>query len=133
MLSILQNILTAVVDGSSHLRTLQFLGSEDLRELDHVLLSQALIRLEECTFCETSSNPLTTIQLVSLFTAINQTNDLKLRVLNLPNEDYSDVSPEVLASALVKLEETDILSVPLQPEHVRSLFLLNCSPRLWSE
>ena len=122
MLAILESLFAAVVEGSSHLKSIEIISSQDLRTLDHELLSQALIRLEECTFCETTCSPLSTDQLVSLFKAIDQTSDLKLRVLNLPNEDYSQVPPEVLAAAVVKLEETDILSVPLPPEHVRSLF-----------
>ena len=52
-------------------------------------------------------------ELVTLFKAIDETNNLKLKALNLPNEDFSEVPPEVLAAALVKLEETDILTAPL--------------------
>ena len=125
MLAVLENLFTAVVDGSSSLKTLQVMhcSSVNLRAMDPVLLSQALIRLEECSFWEYSPDlSLSTAQLVSLFTAIDQTDDLKLRVLNLPHTDFSEVPPAVLAAALVKLEETDILSAPLRPEHVRSLF-----------
>ena len=65
---------------------------------------------------------MSTVQLVSAFTAIDQTNNLKLKTLNLPNKDYSQVPPEVLAAALVKLEESNILECPLSPVQVSSLF-----------
>ena len=121
-LTIVEHLFAAVVDGSSHLKSLEIVYLKDLSDLDPELLSQALIRLEECKFWGDTCSPLSTVQLVTLFKAIDETNNLKLRALNLPNEDFSEVPPEVLAAALVKLEETDILTAPLKPEHVRSLF-----------
>ena len=47
ILAILENLFAAVLNGSSHLKSLKFKCSEDLRALDPVLLSQSLIRLEE--------------------------------------------------------------------------------------
>ena len=122
ILAILENLFAAVLNGSSHLKSLKFKCSEDLRALDPVLLSQALIRLEECSFWEYSFHSLSTLQHVALFTAIDQTEDLELRVLNLPNEDISEVPPDVLGAGLVKLEETDILSTDLTHEQIRVLF-----------
>ena len=113
MLAILGNLFAAVVDGSSHLKSLKLMCSEDLWALDPELLSQALIRLEEFNFCSYSTfNPFSTTQLVSLLTAIDQTNDLKLKVLKIPNEnnDFSGVPTEVRVAAIVKLKETNIPS-----------------------
>ena len=42
--------------------------------------------------------------------------------MNLPNQDYSQVPSEVLAAALVKLEECNILELPLSLVQVSSLF-----------
>jgi len=48
----------------------------------------------------------------SVFTAIQESEDMKLKILILGKipweKDYSKVPPKILASALVKLEETDI-------------------------
>ena len=52
-LKIMENILTAVLDGRSHLKKLDVRAqsdSERLSSLDTALLSQALVRLEECSF-----------------------------------------------------------------------------------
>ena len=109
-LKILENILTAVIDGHSQLKKLAVTGKGSIMSLDPELLSQALVRLEECNFisCRAICN-LSRAQLVSVFTEIEQTNNLKLKSLNLPNRDYSEVPPDVLVAALIKLEHTNIL------------------------
>ena len=87
ILNILENILTAVLEGHSQLKKLEVRRSQreseivDLSSLDPALLSQALVRLEECRFNHCS--PLSTAQLVSIFTEIEQTNNLKLKSLYL--------------------------------------------------
>ena len=141
ILAILRNLFAAVVEGRSQLKSLTVMYSEDW-EMDAAwydgchedvdmtpvgpeLLSQALIRLEEFILCHCVSIDMSTAQLVALFTAIDQTEDLKLKTLYISNEDFSEVPPEVFAAALVRLGETDILRAPphlLPPEHVRSLF-----------
>ena len=130
--NILENLLSAVLESRCHLLRLEVVrgkGSNllvDLTSLDQELLSRTLVRLEEISFTDSICSPLSSEQLVSVFTAIEQTNKLKLRKLNFPNKDYSEVQPGVLASVLVKLEETNILEIPrvcqLSPEQVRSLF-----------
>ena len=127
ILNILRSLFTKLVLGASELRRLQVVagGAEselvDLPSLDPVLVSQALIRLEECSFRPlTVLRPMTTLQLVSVFTAIDQTDNLKLKTLNLSNRDYDEVPPDVLTAALVKLEETNILELPLSPAQVSS-------------
>ena len=128
ILNIIKDLFTNLVLGELELKRLHIAegdGSElvDLPSLDPVLVSQALVRLEECSFRpSTVFRPMSTVQLVSLFTAIDQTNSLKLKTLNLPNQDYSQVPPEVLAAALVRLEDTNILVSPLSPLQVSSLF-----------
>ena len=126
ILNILEDLLTAVQDGRSQLKNLHVTGAGkdlvDLNSLDPVLLPKALVRLEECSFGKNICRPLSTAQLVSVFTAIEQTNNLKLKSLNFPNGDYSGVPGEVLAAALVKLEQTNILQTELSPDQVCSLF-----------
>ena len=110
---IMENILTAVLDGRSNLKKLDVRAqseSERLLSLDTALLSQALVRLEECTF----SRPMSTAELVGVFTEIEQTKNLKLKSLNFPLLALLDVPQEVLVAALVKLEKTDILHPSIQ-------------------
>ena len=119
ILSILNHLFSRLVRGESELQRLAVAGDEgsellNLPALDSVLVSQALVRLEECSFRRLTVSspvfrPMTTVQLVSVFTEIDQTDNLKLKTLNLSNRNYSEVPPEVLSSALVKLEETNIV------------------------
>ena len=95
---ILEKVLTAVVDGRSKLKEIKL---RTQTSLDPELLAQALVRLEKFTTWE--YDPFSPLQLLALFTAIGQTTNLKLKVLNLPSQ--VDVPPEVLAAALVRLEE----------------------------
>ena len=111
---ILEKVLAGVVDGRSRLKTIELSSPTSL---DPELLSQALVRLEKFTTVA-QSGPLSAVQLVSLFTAMGQTTNLKLKVLHLPRREV-DVPPEVLAAALVRLEEYQL---PLNPEQNRSLF-----------
>ena len=128
--NILQNVLTAVRDGCSQLKRLEVSSQSqleifDLSSLDPVLLSQALIRLEAC--CFNDFGPLSAAQLVAVFTAIEQTNNLKLKSLILSNLDqnYSKVPTGILAAAVVKLKDTNILDIyqdgNLSPDLVTSL------------
>ena len=109
-LKILENILAAVSVGRSQLKKLGVAGKGSIMSLDPELLSQALVRLEQCNFSASRSIcNLSTTQLVALFTAIERTSNLGLKSLDLPNRDYSQVPPEILVAALVKLEHTNIL------------------------
>ena len=84
-INILENILTVVRDGGSHLKKLYVTCLRldvDLSSLDPALLSQALIRLEECWL--NNFGPLSSEQLVAVFTAIEQTNDLRLKFKGQP-------------------------------------------------
>ena len=118
---ILEKILTAVVEGRSQLKTIRLLSPTSLGP---ELLSQALIRLEEFSTLPipwySTSHVLSHVQFVAVIRAIGQseTNNLKLKVLNSP-KSYAEVSPEVLAAALVRLEK---FRLPLTLEQNRSLF-----------
>ena len=71
ILRILDILLAAVLDGRSQLKRLEVTdcGSKlDFPSLDPILLSQALVRLEEFNY--RSCIPLSTAQLVAVFTAI---------------------------------------------------------------
>lgn len=125
ILNIMKTLFTNLMLKRLEVEVAESTGSElvNLPSLNPVLLSQALVRLEECSFRPfTVFRPFSTDQLVSIFTAIDQTNNLKLKTLNLPNQDYSQVPSEVLAAALVKLEECNILELPLSLVQVSSLF-----------
>ena len=118
---IMENLFTAVLDGHSQLKKLEVRAQSELERLsslDTALLSQALVRLEECSFSFRCSNDnyrqLSRDQLVGVFTAIEQTNNLKLKRLHFPQITLLEVPPEVLVSALVKLEKTDILHPSIQ-------------------
>ena len=117
ILNILENILTAVLDGHSRLEKLDISENVHLSSLDPILLSQALVRLTEFRL----RRSLSTAQLAAVFTAIEQTKALKLKNLYLANQDYSEVNIDVLAAALAKLESTDIL-YKISSEVTRSLF-----------
>ena len=141
-LKVMENLLTAVLEGRSQLKKLDVRAqseSERLLALDTALLSQAILRLEECSFSLRCSNnnrqrygpagfslcsgsrcsdsnfrQLSTAQLVGVFTGIGQTDNLKLRSLNFPHLALLEVPEEVLVAALVRLEKTDILHPSIQ-------------------
>ena len=117
ILNILKNILTAVLDGHSQLEKLDITDNVHLSSLDPALLSQALVRLTEFRL----RRSLSTAQLAAVFTAIEQTKALKLKILYLANQDYSEVNIDVLAAALAKLESHNIL-YNLSDELSTSLF-----------
>ena len=129
ILNILEELLTAVLDGRSQLKKLEVTGdlkmsvNFDISSLDPVLLSQALVRLEEFTFhCNYNCRPLSRAQLVSVFTEIKQTTSLELKSLNFPIQLYSELPTEVLTAALVKLEDTNILHRHLSTSLTPGLF-----------
>ena len=127
-LNVLEYLCRAVLEDKAKLQILHFdvpesqFESFQLSLVDPELLSQAVIRLEDFRL-DFAGSKLTPSQTNSIFTAICQSEDLKLKTLylNLKDEDYSEISPELLASALVRLEETDILRRLTSPDHVECL------------
>ena len=134
---ILRKILTAVLDGRSHLKRLKVQAMmmsayskplPNLLSLDPGLLSQALVRLEEFSFdpnrnhFEDQSGTFSTVQLVSIFTAIEQTDNLKLKSLELPDWPCSNVPPELFGNALVRTETVDLGFNGVSRPQVSSLF-----------
>ena len=113
-------------DGLSHLKRLEVEFLSESRST--FLTSQAedwKVRLEDINYCGSLSNK----QLLALFTAIGKCE--KLKTLILPNRDFRKVPSDVLATALVKLEHTNILQ-HLTPDHVSSLFTkIAESPTTW--
>merc|ERR1712218_666948 len=122
-LNFFKNLLVALLDGRSRLQTLDVITRWDLSEIDPVLISQALVKLEECRIRDYIIRPFSTDQLKSIFRAMGQ-DESKLRILHLPNQYFGGVPPDLLATALVKLEDTNILTTRTQfsPIQVRSLF-----------
>ena len=129
--NILGKIFTAVLNNRFQLKRLTLEGHGPKiaclnldPALDAELLSQALVMLEEFTFSSPTCHihrPFSKAQLTAVFIAIEQTNNLKLKNFYLPNRDYSEVPPEVLAAALVKLENSNIFD-RLSPDLVTYLF-----------
>ena len=104
IVNILKCLFTAIVSGISNLLRLQVnrLYSYDieemvnLRSLDPELLSQALVRLEECSFA--GCQPFSFSQIAAIYKTIGQSKDLKLKTLGLPNRVYSEVPLDMLVS-----------------------------------
>ena len=62
-----------------------------------------------------------------LFEKIASTEDIKLKRLSI-NHDLSDISPDILAEAVVRLEEINMWNTELIPDQVQSIFneIANC-------
>ena len=124
-IEVLEYLCRAVKEDEAKLKRLVSTGNiyerwrVDLLRLDPELLSQAVVRLQECRL---DDKKISQTQMDSVFTAIQESEDMKLKILHLGNTDYSEVPPEILASALVKLEDTDILRERLSPNQVECLF-----------
>ena len=118
-IEVLEYLCRAVIEDRAKLKRLVSWGWRRIDLLDPELLSQAIVRLQECclNYIELSQT-----QMDSVFSAIQESEDIKLKILHLGNEDYSKVPPEILASALVKLEDTDILQARLSPNQVECSF-----------
>ena len=133
----LEQVLTAVLNDQSELKKLEVEGSDKVDSLNPELLSQAVVKLEECRLVIR----LSTAQIVSTLTAIVQTNNLKLKILDFRKKDdfdrkyisYSEIPPEVLTAAILKLEKTNILyqafEVNMSSKPPISFFMkmVNCS------
>ena len=119
-IAVLEYICRAVIEEDVQLERLVVSGSVriEIDLLDPELLSQAVIRLQKFVVDHIE---LSQTQMDSLFTAIHQSGDLKLKILDLGNRDYSEVPSEILASALVRLEDTNIL-YELSENQVECLF-----------
>ena len=78
-----------------------------LSDLDSRIIAKSFVKIEQLDLHYPWENDfyLCDIQLTPIFTEIIETNDLKLKKLCLTCNDVSGVSPEILASAVVKLEE----------------------------
>ena len=97
-IEVLEYLCRAVIEDRAKLKRLVSWGWRRIDPLDPELLSQAIVRLQECclNYIELSQT-----QMDSIFSAIQESEDMKLKILHLGNEDYSKVPPEILASALV--------------------------------
>ena len=89
-----------------------------LSSVDPELLSQTATNLEEFV-----SSDLTLPQLLSLFSKIIETEDLKLKLLNIyrSDSDLSEVPPPLLARAAVRL--VSLIARSLNSEQVQEILL----------
>ena len=79
----------------------------NLSSVDPELLSQAAVNIEEL---ERIDYALTLPQLLSLFSKIIESQDLKLKMLDISASVLSEVPPSVLARAAVSGEEVSNLN-----------------------
>ena len=92
----------------------------DLSSVETELLSQAAINLEEFVL---NIGALALFQLQSLFTKIIETEELKLKLLDVSGSVLSEVSSDLLARAISRLEEVDLYPC-LQDEQINAIFTM---------
>ena len=97
------------------------LSSNDLSAVSAATLAGAIIRLE---ICGLSSCVLTSHQLYAIFTFIREARTLKLNDLYLSDNDLSEVSSDLLAGAVVRLEIVDFCSTLLSEDQLCCIFSL---------
>jgi len=89
----------------------------DLSHVEPETIARAAVKLEEVNLCYTQ---LRTEQITSFLTTIAQ-EDTKLKKLNLWGNNLSDVEPELLTRAAVKLEEVHLGSTQLRTDQITSI------------
>jgi len=82
------------------------ISHNDLSSIKPSVLSQVVMRLEEV--CLPGTN-LTQAQALALFKAISECEDLRLKHLDIWNNDLSSIQPSVLSQAVVRLETANLL------------------------
>ena len=115
----LNTMFSSILDGENELRELD-LSSNDLCEVPAELLSQAIIRLKVC-YLENCN--LTSFQLKAIVHVIETEEEMKCRMLDLSENDMSEVPKDKLAGAIVRLEEVFLYSAFLSPTQLENLFI----------
>ena len=113
----LQKLFMLIADGEiSQLKKISSRYITYLSSVDPELLSQTATNLEEFV-----SSDLTLPQLLSLFSKIIETEDLKLKLLDICRSDLSEVPPTLLARAAVRL--VSLIARSLNSEQVQEILL----------
>ena len=105
------------MSSNSHLKSL-YISRTDLSPVHPEVLSKVLSRLETVTLGLTYT---TTEQAVALFSEMARTSVMKKFDLSLDWVDLSSVNPNVLATALVRLEEVSPLGIRITHEQAVAL------------
>ena len=92
----------------------------DLSLVPPMILSKAILRLEEIYFY--NETLLTDDQVMSLFSHIADSKELRLRTLHLDDNDLSLLPAELISDALVRLERVSLTGSHLQPDQVQAIF-----------
>ena len=98
---------------------------KDISVVSPAVLAAALVRLEEVSRAEN----LTQAQLESFFKKIASCDNMKLRKLDIYKRiDLSEVPSDILAEAVVKVNEVNISGTNLSPDQVQNIFscITNC-------
>ena len=114
----LDYLCTAITECSSlRLRSL-VLSYQDLSDITPDTLALAVCYLEDVDLYDTK---LTTRQLDTLFNVILDCKDLKLRRLNLANNDLGGVEPGKLGAALCRVVDVNLEYTEITSDSIRSL------------
>ena len=104
---------------NSHLKSLDISGV-DLSRVDPEILAIAVARLEAVTLSGTRIN---NDQVVSIFSEMSQNTVMKEIDFKLSSDFIlSSVAPEVLASALIRLEEVRAVAFGITDDQAKALF-----------
>jgi len=106
----------AALSTSSQLKTLD-LGGNNLSAVDAKILAQPVTQLEEVNLYKTQLTP---EQVTAICTAI--AGDSQLKTLELTGSDLSRVDAEILAKAITKLEEVELVNTQMTPQQVEAIF-----------
>ena len=100
-----------------HLRFLNF-GSSDLSSVPADILAECLVNLRKAEF---ENAKLTPHQAETLFLAIMEKSELKLRFLKIRFNNLSSVSPDILSKAVIRLAEVNVGYTQLTGHQVNTL------------
>ena len=100
-----------------HLRFLNF-GSSDLSSVPADILAEGLVNIRKAEF---ENAKLTPHQAETLFLAIMEKSELKLRFLKIRFNNLSSVSPDILSKAVIRLAEVNVGYTQLTGHQVNTL------------
>merc|ERR1712126_349118 len=111
----IESVLSAVKNGDTKLRSID-LGKQNMQEVDPELFAEAACKLETACFFASEITPQ---QMKALFVAFNE--DCRLKNLDLGGNVMESLEPELLASAVTKLERCFLLGSEMTGEQINTL------------
>jgi len=109
------SVLTAIKNGGTKLKSLD-LGKQNMQEVDSELFAEAVCKLETACFFASEITP---HQMKTLFATFNE--DCRLKNLDLGGNVMESLEPELLASAVTKLERCFLLGTEMTGEQINTL------------